>query len=70
MPSVVGDGDGDCGNGYDCFTTGFKTGFIEVIKDSLTLFKIQMEGGIKGRYQIDTTQLFKWIASNNPTEKK
>jgi phosphatidylinositol-4,5-bisphosphate 3-kinase len=33
---------------YDCLTTGSKTGFIEVIKNALTLFKIQMEGGIKG----------------------
>ena len=55
---------------YDCFSTGFKTGFIEVVKDAMTLFKIQMEGGIKGRYQIDTSQLFKWIAFNNPGEDK
>lgn len=50
---------------YDCFSTGFKTGFIEVIKNSMTLFKIQMEGGMRGRYQIDTLQLFRWISANN-----
>lgn len=50
---------------YECFSTGSKTGFIEVIKNSLTLFKIQMEGGIKGRYQFDTMQLYRWIATNN-----
>lgn len=55
---------------YECFSTGSKTGFIEVIKDSMTLFKIQMEGGIRGRYQIDTAQLYKWISSNNPTPEK
>lgn len=51
---------------YECFSTGSKTGFIEVIKNSLTLFKIQMEGGIKGRYQFDTMQLYRWISTNNP----
>ena len=54
---------------YDCLSTGNKTGFIEVIKNALTLFKIQMEGGIKGRYQIDTMQLLKWIEQNNAEEK-
>ena len=55
---------------YDCFSTGCKTGFIEVIKDAMTLFKIQMAGGMKGRYQIDTAQLFRWISSNNPDDAK
>ena len=54
---------------YDCFSTGCKTGFIEVIKEAMTLFKIQMEGGIKGRYQIDTNQLYKWLCQNNPNDK-
>jgi phosphatidylinositol-4,5-bisphosphate 3-kinase len=35
----------------------------------LTLFKIQMAGGYRGRYQIDTAQLFKWISANNSDEK-
>jgi len=25
-----------------------------------------MEGGIKGRYQFDAMQLYRWISSNNP----
>ncbi len=54
---------------YQVFTTGSFIGFIEVMKNSMTLFKIQMAGGIKGRYQIDTLQLFKWICANNPNEK-
>lgn len=54
---------------YDCFSTGSKTGFIGVIRNALTLFKIQMEGGIKGRYQFDTMQLYRWIASHNPGEE-
>lgn len=54
---------------YDCFSTGSKTGFIQVIKNAQTLFKIQMEGGIKGRYQVDTMQLYRWIALHNTGEK-
>ncbi|RNA11603.1 phosphatidylinositol 4-5-bisphosphate 3-kinase catalytic subunit alpha isoform, partial [Brachionus plicatilis] len=50
---------------YDCFSTGYKTGFIQVIKNSMTLFKIQMKGGMKSTYQIDTLQLYKWIAAHN-----
>lgn len=55
---------------YDCFSTGCKTGFIEVIKNSMTLFKIQMEGGMRGRYQIDTLQLFKWLSAHNQSSEK
>lgn len=29
-----------------------------------------MEGGIKGRYQIDASQLYKWLKSNNETNEK
>lgn len=53
---------------YNCFSTGSKTGFIEVIRNSMTLFKIQMEGGMRGRYQIDTSQLYRWILANNPNK--
>ena len=54
---------------YECFSTGSKTGFIEVIRDAFTIFKIQVEGGIKGRYQFDSIELFRWICSNNANEK-
>lgn len=54
---------------YDCYSTGSKTGFIEVIKDALTLFKIQRDGGFKDQYQINPTRLLKWISDNNPGEK-
>ena len=54
---------------YDCYSTGDKIGFIEVIKDSLTVFKIQREGGFRDQYQISASRLFKWITDNNPDEK-
>ena len=54
---------------YDCASTGHKIGFIEVIRQSLTIFKIQTEGGSKGKYQIDTDQLYRWICANNPNER-
>jgi hypothetical protein len=55
---------------YQVFSTGSFTGFIQVVKNAKTLFKIQMDGGMKGRYQIDTSQLLKWISANNPTIQK
>ncbi|CAF0737287.1 unnamed protein product [Brachionus calyciflorus] len=54
---------------YDCYSTGSKTGFIEVIKNSLTLFKIQMQGGMKSTYQIDTLQLYRWIYNHNDSKE-
>lgn len=54
---------------YDCFSTGNKLGFIEIVKNSSTIFKIQTDGGKKGKYQIDTDQLYKWICANNPNER-
>ena len=54
---------------YDCYSTGSKTGFIEVIKDAVTLFKIQRYGGLMGQYQIDPTRLIKWINDHNLGEK-
>ena len=54
---------------YNCYSMGFKVGFIEVIKDSLTIFKIQTDGGTRGKFQIDTGQLYKWLCINNPNEK-
>ncbi|CAF0796738.1 unnamed protein product [Brachionus calyciflorus] len=54
---------------YDVFPTGDKLGFIEIVKDSNTVFDILTQGGARGRYQIDDFQLFKWISDNNPKEK-
>ena len=54
---------------YDCSSTGHKIGFIEVIRQSVTIFKIQTDSGSRGKYQIDTDQLYKWICANNPNEK-
>ena len=55
---------------YDCYSTGHKIGFIEVIKESLTVFKIQTENGSKrAKLQLDTDRLLRWIYGNNPDEK-
>lgn len=54
---------------YDTLPTGNKLGFIEIVKESSTVFKILTESGAKGRYQIDDFQLFKWITEHNPNEK-
>jgi phosphatidylinositol kinase/protein kinase (PI-3 family) len=54
---------------YDCFSTGNNLGFIEVVKNSITIFKVQTESGKLGKYQIDLNNLFKWIQVNNPGQK-
>lgn len=54
---------------YDCCSAGYRVGFIEVMQNSSTVFKIQTDGGAKGRYQIDTNLLYKWICSKTSPEK-
>ncbi len=53
---------------YDCVSTGYNIGFIEVIKHSVTIFKIQSQGGTRSQFQVDKDQLYKWIQANNPTK--
>ena len=55
---------------YQVFSTGYQTGFIQVIKNAKTIFKIQMDGGMRGRYQFDNKQLYNWISLNNSTPLK
>ncbi len=55
---------------YDVISTGHNIGFIEVIKNSVTIFKIQTLGGTRSQFQIgDKYQLYKWIVANNPNKK-
>ncbi len=46
-----------------------KVGFIEVIKESKTIFNVQTDGGKRGKYQINSGELFKWLCQMNPNEK-
>ncbi len=55
---------------YDCVSTGHNIGFIEVIKNSFTIFKVQAGGGIRSQFQRDNNQLFKWIQANNSKKYK
>lgn len=54
---------------YNTLPTGKNLGFIEVVKDSSTVFKILSDSGTKSRYQIDDSKLFKWISEHNQNEK-
>lgn len=55
---------------YDVISTGYNIGFIEVIKNSVTVFKIQTLGGTRSQFQLgDKYQLYKWIEANNPNKK-
>ena len=55
---------------YDCISTGYNIGFIEVIKNSLTIFKVQSDGGFRSEFQRDKSQLYKWIVAQNPNKFK
>lgn len=55
---------------YDCISTGYNIGFIEVIKHSVTIFKIHTEGGLRSQFQADKYQLFKWITAQNPSQRE
>lgn len=54
---------------YDVFPTGNKLGFIEVVKESKTVFEILTEGGFREQFQMANSQLLKWISEKNPNEK-
>ena len=54
---------------YSAFSMGYKVGFIEVIKESKTVFNVQTDGGKRGKYQIHSGELYKWLCANNTNEK-
>ena len=54
---------------YDVFPTGHKLGFIEVVKESKTVYEILTEGGLREQFQMSNSQLYKWISEKNPKEK-
>ena len=49
---------------YRCLSTGFNAGMIEVVRDSMTVMKIQRES-LTGGIQLNTRTLHKWIKENN-----
>ncbi|XP_077998309.1 phosphatidylinositol 4,5-bisphosphate 3-kinase catalytic subunit alpha isoform-like [Glandiceps talaboti] len=54
---------------YGCLATGNRTGMVEVVRNSMTIFKIQRGGGLKGALQLNSSQLHNWIKDKNKGEK-
>ncbi|VEL24537.1 unnamed protein product, partial [Protopolystoma xenopodis] len=51
---------------YGVLATGNNTGIIEPVRDAETVMTIQ-NNTLAGRYQIDPTQLHKWLQTKNPS---
>lgn len=54
---------------YACLATGKEVGMIEVVRNAKTVMNIQRTGGRMAAFQVDSTQLHKWIKENNKGNK-
>ncbi|XP_064459270.1 phosphatidylinositol 4,5-bisphosphate 3-kinase catalytic subunit alpha isoform-like [Ornithodoros turicata] len=50
---------------YACLSTGKHVGMIEVVRNARTVMNIQKKGGRMAAFQVDSTQLHKWIREKN-----
>ncbi|KAG1683794.1 Phosphatidylinositol 4,5-bisphosphate 3-kinase catalytic subunit alpha isoform [Nymphon striatum] len=50
---------------YRCLSTGKHVGMIEVVRNAKTIMGIQKKGGRMAAFQVDSTQLHKWIKEHN-----
>ncbi|GAB6018709.1 Phosphatidylinositol 4,5-bisphosphate 3-kinase catalytic subunit alpha isoform [Chamberlinius hualienensis] len=50
---------------YACLATGKQVGMIEVVRNAKTVMGIQRKGGKMAAFQVDSTQLHKWIKEKN-----
>lgn len=50
---------------YACLATGKHVGIIEVVRNAKTVMGIQRKGGKMAAFQVDSTQLHKWIRDKN-----
>uniref|UniRef100_T1J0V3 Phosphatidylinositol-4,5-bisphosphate 3-kinase n=1 Tax=Strigamia maritima TaxID=126957 RepID=T1J0V3_STRMM len=54
---------------YACLATGKQVGMIEVVHNAKTVMGIQRKGGKMAAFQVDCTQLHKWIREKNKGHK-
>ncbi|KAM7311039.1 phosphatidylinositol 4,5-bisphosphate 3-kinase catalytic subunit alpha isoform [Ixodes scapularis] len=54
---------------YACLSTGKQVGMIEVVRNAKTVMNIQKKGGRMAAFQVDSTQLHKWIREKNKRER-
>ncbi|CAG2164937.1 unnamed protein product [Oppiella nova] len=50
---------------YTCLATGKQVGMIEVVRNAKTVMNIQRSGGRMAAFQVDSSQLHKWIKEHN-----
>ncbi len=50
---------------YTCLATGKQVGMIEVVRNAQTVMNIQRCGGRMAAFQVDSSQLHKWIKEHN-----
>lgn len=50
---------------YACLATGKHVGMIEVVRNAKTVMNIQRKGGRMAAFQVDSTQLHKWVKEKN-----
>ncbi|PRD35280.1 UNVERIFIED_CONTAM: Pik3ca [Trichonephila clavipes] len=50
---------------YACLATGKEVGMIEVVRNAKTVMNIQRKGGRMAAFQVDSTQLYKYIKEKN-----
>lgn len=50
---------------YTCLATGKQVGMIEVVRNAKTVMNIQRCGGRMAAFQVDSSQLHKWIKEHN-----
>lgn len=55
---------------YNCISLGINAGMIEVVRNSKTIMQIQhAAGGTKGKYQMDSTSIHRWLKAHNPSDE-
>ncbi|XP_054919880.2 phosphatidylinositol 4,5-bisphosphate 3-kinase catalytic subunit alpha isoform-like [Dermacentor andersoni] len=54
---------------YACLSTGKHVGMIEVVRNAKTVMNIQKKGGRMAAFQVDSTQLHKWIRDKNKGDR-
>ena len=52
---------------YNCLATGHHVGMIQVVRNAKTVYQIQSTGGKLAAFQMDSSQLYKWIKEHNKT---
>ena len=53
---------------YGCLSTGYRVGFIEIVRKSETIANIQKDKTGRSKLGWDSGVLYAWLKEKNPTE--